>query len=179
MKIAAIVLGGAILLGAYFTFIGGDEDESLADASRIRADKAAEVSAIPGQENLDPAYREAVEQKNEQGALMAEQMGGTFLPTPIGSAADQGLSAIDAPERPQEDALSEWRRAQEAKRMGAEETPEDLEEDMGGQADLVPIVEPVRPQPQVQQDPKAAQALVEQMRVIIGAQAPQESARRD
>lgn len=175
MKIAAIVLGGAILLGVYFTFIGGNKNENPADASRISADNAAEVSAVPGQENLDPAYREAVEQKNEQGAQMAEQMGGTFLPTPIGAAADQGLSAIDAPERPQEDALTEWRRAQEAKRMGVEETPEDLAADMGAQADLVPIVEPVRPQPQVQQNPEAAAALAEQMRVIIGAQAPQES----
>lgn len=174
MKIAAIVLGGAILLGAYFTFLGGDGGENIADASRISAD-SVDVSAVPGQENLDPVYRQAVEEKNEQGAQMAEQMGGTFLPTPIGSAADQGLSAIDAPERPQEDALSEWRRAQEAKRMGSEETPEDLEADMGAQADLVPIVEPVRPQPQVQHNPEAADALAEQMRVIIGAQAPQES----
>lgn len=62
---------------------------------------------VTPKENLDPAYKAAIERKSKQGADVAEAMGGTFLPTPIRPSRE--LSAIAAPSKPQGKALSHWR----------------------------------------------------------------------
>lgn len=170
MKIAALALGGVVLIGVFMAFAGGGDE----DVTQSRVGSAAEISVAPGQEEVDEVYRRALEEKNQQIADLAERIGGSALPTPIGVSRDSALGDVAPPLRP-DDPLEEWRRTAEARAVTATDTQVDPifeEQALAAQADLVPIVQPVRPQIQVQQNPEAAKALAAQMREIISAQQP-------
>ncbi|MCE9507193.1 MAG: hypothetical protein K8R48_02605 [Alphaproteobacteria bacterium] len=106
LKIAAVVLGIAMLVGVYVIFFagGGDETKSLVSLSG-----SAQTKQIPGQQELDPAYRKALVEANVQTAKEAVQTGGSALPTPISTTKTGGLDMPGLPEKPKTDPLAEWR----------------------------------------------------------------------
>lgn len=171
LKIAAIALGAAVLLGGYFTIFGGSSE----DNSAIVATPAqTNVSSVPGTEDTDPEFRRALEELNQQEAIKAAETGGSALPVPIGTAAQSGLTVPAAPDAADADPLSQWRRDAESRRLAMEQQVlGDEEPDEGVAPDIIPMVQPVRPTPQVaRMDPEAPKRLAAQMRVIIAAQAP-------
>ncbi len=170
MKLAAIVLGLAISVGAYVAFAGkGDEG---ANKTILQVGDTAQIKQVPGQKELDPVYRKALEESNLKTAEIAAQSGGSALPTPIGTPKTGMLNMPDIAGKPKTDPLAEWRRATETRRLSAEK-PEPAEDE----PDAVPMVQPIRPQPAMnkQQNSDLAKRLAEQMRVIVGAQAPLKS----
>jgi intracellular multiplication protein IcmE len=168
MKIAAFVLGGAILIGGYMTFVGDEQAAQI--KSVIGAADFSVVKQAPGQKELDPEYQKATQEQSRQRAQEAATTGGSSLPTPIGTTKGTGLNVPEMESKQKSDPLEEWRRAAEAKRMAMEEKV--AEEDTSVQPDIVPMVQPVRPQPVVKMDSSEIKRLSEQMRVIIAAQAP-------
>lgn len=167
LKIAAFVLGGAILIGGYMTFVGGDKVEQ--EKSVIGATDFSTVKQAPGQKELDPEYQKATLEQSKQRAQEAAMTGGSSLPTPIGTAKGTGLSVPEMDNKQKSDPLEEWRRAAEAKRMAMEEK---VAEEDTAQPDIVPMVQPIHPQPVIKMDPNEVKRLAEQMRIIIAAQAP-------
>jgi intracellular multiplication protein IcmE len=169
LKIAALVLGVALLLGVYFIFFNA-KDEGPKSMVRV----SSETKQVPGQSELDPAYRKALEETNKKAAEAAAQSGGSALPTPIGTAKVSGLDVPVMPEKPKTDPLAEWRKATEARRNAVEkEAPP--EQGVAPPPEVVPMAQPVRPPVTLKRDPEAAKRLAEQMRVIIGAQVPGKS----
>jgi len=164
LKVAALVLGAALLLGVYFIFFTGKEE---GPKSMVRV--SSETKQVPGQSELDPAYRKALEETNKKAAEAAAQSGGSALPTPIGTTKTAGLDI--PPEKPASDPLAEWRKATETRRMNLEK---EAPPEQGGTPppEVVPMAQPIRPQAVVKRDPEAAKRLAEQMRVIIAAQVP-------
>jgi hypothetical protein len=106
LKIAAVVLGIAILVGVYVIFFAGSEEETK---SLVSLSGSAQIKQIPGQQELDPAYRKALVESNVQTAKEAAQTGGSALPTPISTTKGGGLEMPGLPEKPKSDPLAEWR----------------------------------------------------------------------
>lgn len=176
MKIAAIVLGGVVLIGGYMTIFGGDDGKD--NQAVVIGSDLKNISAVPGTENADPEYVRALEEQNKAGAEQAVQTGGSFTPTPIGTASNSALTVPQVPEAAQADPLTAWRKEAEARRLAMEQqVMADEEPEEGAPApEVVPMVQPVRPQPQaIRADPEAPKRLAAQMRVIIAAQAPANS----
>lgn len=177
MKVAAVVLGGAILVGGYLTIFGGGDGKD--NNAIVIAQDTGNVSAVPGTENQDPEYIKAIQQSDQQAAQIAMQTGGSTLPTPIGTATNSALTVPQTPDGGNTDPLTAWRKDAEARRLQMEQqvmTSEEPEETAPA-PEVVPMVQPVRPQ-QVQAarvDPEAPKRLAAQMRVIIAAQAPASS----
>lgn len=194
LKLVAIAVAGAVAVGGYAAFASKSEDEAR---SIMRLSGDAVAKQVPGQQDLDPAYRLALEQENKRNAELAQQSGGSAMPTPIGTAKTGGLDVPTMPEKLNTDPLTEWRKATEArqenpggdaakapdksplaaddsKRQAVDDVIRNMSPDASGAAPAVaPMLQPVRPQQQIQRvNPKNAQALAEQMRVIIAAQAP-------
>lgn len=189
LKLIAIAVAGSIAVGGYVAFAakGADEAKSLV---RLSGDSVAKQ--VPGQQDLDPVYRLALEQQNKKTAELAAQSGGSALPTPIGTAKTGALDLSSMPNKLHADPLTEWRKATEARQAntGSDEVAkndqgkppiavDDSKRQMVDDAirnmgpDTAPMLQPIRPQQQVQRvNPKNAQILAEQMRVIIAAQAP-------
>ena len=175
LKIAAVVMGVVVLIGGYMIFASNAEDNSKA---MIHMNDASNIKQVPGQQELDPAYRKALEETNKKEADAAAEMGGSALPTPIGTAKVGGLDMPEMPEKPKTDPLAEWRKATETRRMNIEKDV--VEEDNGAPPpEIVPMAQPIRPQQQLRMDPNASRQLAEQMRVIIGAQMPQNAKNLD
>lgn len=172
VKVAAIVLGVAVLFGGYFTLVGGkdaEENKSVVDRGSTET-----VKTTPGTDGtVDIAYREALEEQNRQRVEEAIDTGTSAIPTPINKGSDQSLELTKQPTE-QEDPLKEWRARIEAKRK-AQDAAIAPDESAALQPDVIPMVQPVRPQQTATQDPAVAQALAEQMRVIMAAQVPSES----
>jgi hypothetical protein len=106
LKIAAVVLGAAILVGAYVIFFSGSGDETK---SLVNLSGSAQTKQIPGQQELDPAYRKALVEANVQTAKEAVQTGGSALPTPISTTKTGGLDMPGLPDKSKADPLAEWR----------------------------------------------------------------------
>lgn len=171
MKIAALVLGGVILIGGYLTFFGGKDE---ADNGAIVRAAGVNVKAQVGTEEFDETYKGALEAENQKRADEALKTGSSALPTPIGTPSQSGLAIPEAPEGGQVDPLTAWRAEAEKRRSTAER--QIMEEEEAPQPEVVPLVQPVRPAPvAAKADPEAAKRLAAQMRVIIAAQAPAES----
>ena len=171
MKIAALALGAVVIIGAYTTFIGGEEEQ---EKSIVRTADLSKVKAIPGQEETDPEYQRAVEEENRQRIEEAKKTGQSVMPTLTGPSAQSGLSLPEIQQPGQTDPLADWRRQAEARRAALEKKVTE-DEETAPQAEIVPLVTPVRPQQQQNADPEAAKRLGAQMRTIITAQKPEVS----
>jgi intracellular multiplication protein IcmE len=167
LKVAALVLGVSVLLGGYFIFFSSKDD---GPKSVIHI--ASETKQAPGQSELDPAYKKALEDTNKKTAEEAAQSGGSALPTPIGTTKVSTLSVPEMPEKPKTDPLAEWRKATEARRANIEKEAPPAEEGNAPPPEAVPMAQPVRPQTVLKRDPDAIKRLSEQMRVIVAAQTP-------
>lgn len=176
LKLGAIVVGVGVLAGGYTLLFA--KEEVAADKAKVTIYDPSGAKQVPGSKELDPAYQKALEDANRKSAEQALATGESTLPTPIGTAKKGSLDIPEMPDRPKSDVLAEWRKATANNRMKAAESV--IEEESGGGTSSaapppedVPMVQPIRPQMQaVKQDPNAAKRLMEQMRVIIGAQAP-------
>ncbi|MBI3440765.1 MAG: DotG/IcmE/VirB10 family protein [Proteobacteria bacterium] len=120
LKLAAIALVGALAAGAYVIFVSKG-DESVKSVMRIGPSTAKQ---IPGQKELDPIYRKALEEENKKTAEKAAQSGGSALPTPIGTAKMGGLDLPTMAEKPKSDPLVEWRKATEARSITDDTNPQ-------------------------------------------------------
>jgi intracellular multiplication protein IcmE len=170
LKIAAVIAGVAVLAGAYyFVFVYNKvEDKNISAVT-----EGSDVKAVPGETVLDPEMQKAIEDKNRTEAERAREFGTSAMPIPIGTSQDQ-LPTPEVRERPQDDQLAEWRTAAEARRILLQQTETTPSEEVTGpQADVVPTVQPVRPQQVQQSDPNLIKALAQQMRTVIAAQAPE------
>lgn len=172
MKVAAIVVGLAVLYFA-FTFFLGEEDVVKNDISQVK--EAPAVAGSPGQET-DPEYAKALEKQNEQRAAIAETYGSSSMPTPIGGAEDE-LRISDEVQKDEDDPLKEWRMAAEAKRVVIEEFQPTAEntglEDVA--PDVVEMEAPIRPEINMTVNEEHVQLLTEQMRAILETQVPEEA----
>lgn len=176
MKIAAVVLGGVVLVGGYLTIFGGSDVED--NKAIVMASDLKGVSAVPGTENIDPEYKSAIEAANKADAERAMQTGGSSVPVPIGTASNSALTVPQAPDAAQADPLTAWRKEAETRRLAMEQqVMADEEPETAPAPEIVPMVQPVRPQPQnvARVDPEAPKRLAAQMRVIMAAQAPANS----
>ncbi|MDD9899767.1 MAG: hypothetical protein OXT65_02165 [Alphaproteobacteria bacterium] len=172
LKVAAAVLAFAMAAGVYMTFLGADPAEDIASRTRIRV---ANVDDTPGQSELSEEYEKALQEQNQKAADLAMQTGSSAIPAPTGSAAADGIQVNAVSNEGEKDPLQEWRRRVEQARevdLGADLEDEEI---LAPQPDLVPIVKPVTPQPVQKLDPKVTQALVQQMRTIVSAQAPEKA----
>lgn len=176
MKIAAVVLGGVVLVGGYLTIFGGgdvDDNKAIVMGSDLK-----NVSAVPGTENADPEYVRALQEQNKADAERALQTGGSSVPVPIGTASNSALTVPAAPEAAQADPLTAWRKEAETRRLAMEQQvmADEEPEETAPAPEVVPMVQPVRPQAQAARvDPEAPKRLAAQMRVIMAAQAPANS----
>ena len=170
VKIGAVVAIGAALFAGYTYFLGGD-GPAAGEQSMIVSENAGAKGAVPASQEVDPAYKKAVEEKNQQGVEMAQATGETFIPTPIGTPNAGQIEIPDITKKGDSDPLAEWRRAAEANRLNAGQKEEEVE-DTG--PEVIPMAQPAPPQVQQQVDPQMAQALTEQMRMIISAQEPKD-----
>jgi intracellular multiplication protein IcmE len=178
LKIFGVVLVIGIFLIVFLVFGGSEEPNPSVVSS------AGSVSQPPGTSQLPPAYEEAVRTASEQRATEAELMGGSALPTPIGTA-----ERIEAPPAVEDvDPLAEWRQAAEA-RANERRNSINITEPLPVQP--VTMVEPPAPQvtaPVVQAAPPAppplptgpndqdisamAQRFTQQMQTILETQVP-------
>ncbi|TAL39906.1 MAG: hypothetical protein EPN97_01575 [Alphaproteobacteria bacterium] len=167
LKIAAVILGLALLGGGYFIFLGQEEEQNR---SMVGGDTSVAKQTV-GSEVNDPEYVKKLQEQNKKQAEAQKAGGGSFVPTPIAPAENQTLALPATPNAPQGDPLAEWRAKTEAKRvkMEQEQQPEEKEVE---QPEVVPMVTPIHPQPTMKMDPNAARQLAEQMRTIITTQTP-------
>lgn len=171
LKIGAVVLVVAVL-GFGYNIMGGFKEEEV-NISRVGDGVGAEAQVVAGEEETDPEYQAAVEKQNKQRVEEALNTGTSAMPTPIATAK---ATSIEAPSAVQtkEDPLKEWRARTEAKRVLQEEQ-KPIEEAEAPAPDIVPMVQPVRPQPVIAVDPNIAAALSGQMRAVISQQIPAEA----
>ena len=103
-----IVVGALALIGfVAVTFSGGEEEETISIVPG-----GAQVTSVPGtDEEVAPAYVEAVEQQNETVLDDAIATGGSAIPVPI-EAPDTRLEVPEIQEET-EDPLHRWRLLQE------------------------------------------------------------------
>lgn len=171
LKIAAVVLTGAVLVGGYMTFMGGEEEGGQKSVVQVLSSEG--VQAAAGKGPGDAAQQEAVRKQNEKEAQAAQTGNGSFMPE---SSGDNTISSLSIPEqeqaKPDVDPLQEWRTRTEMTRQTIESKIAE-EEEAAPAPDVAPMVQPIRPQAQAKpQDAKAAQSLAIQMRTLIAAQVP-------
>ncbi|MBU6475822.1 MAG: DotG/IcmE/VirB10 family protein [Alphaproteobacteria bacterium] len=167
LKIVAIVLAVAVLLGGYLVFFGKTD---MAAKSVIGMNEVASAKQVPGKQIVDPAYRKALEEVNKQKAQQAAQTGGSAIPLPIAVSKGTGLQVPQTPQAPQSDVLAEWRRVADEEQMKAAQKKIQMESAPPPPA--VPVVKPIRPQMVIKANPEEAKLLEQQMRVILKAQEP-------
>ena len=187
LKLAALVLVGVIFIGSFMIFFSDDDDTDQIKVT-LRGVQTGNLTQVPGQEDLDPAYKAALEEKNRKEAEEAARTGKSALPVPTSPAK---IGGIDVPEMPmmpdslKTDVLLEWRKAAEAKRTRYAQNA--IEEESGGEMlpEGVPMVKPIRPKQigefgsagaasNSKEDSEFIKNMSEQMRVIVMAQAPVE-----
>ena len=166
LKIAAVLLGVALLAGGYFAFLGEEKDPN-----RSNVGSGTTTSETVGTQVNDPEYIKKQQEANKKAAAQAQATGGSNIPVPIAPAENQTLTLPATPNAPAGDPLAEWRAKTEAKRvkMEQEQQPEEKEAE---QPEVVPMVTPIHPQPTMKMDPNAARQLAEQMRTVITSQTP-------
>lgn len=169
LKLVAGILAVAVVGILVTVFMPESEEQSKAI---LAVGGGATVTHIPGQEELDPAYKKALEESNKRAAEEALRSGGSALPTPVGVSKTESLNVDQMPQKPKADPLAEWRKATETRRRDVDAVMP--QEEAGGlEPEVVPMVQPIRPkQAQTKRDPEAVKVLAEQMRVIVAAQKP-------
>jgi type IV secretory pathway VirB10-like protein len=170
LKIVTLVLGVAIIVGVYITFFAPGPEETK---SMMLSEDVKDVKQIPGQEELDIAYKKEIEEHNRKVAEEALAKGESAMPIATETTKSGGVDVPDLPNKSKADPLLEWRKATEIRRASLDsDVVDDESSPLQQQPDVVPMVQPIRPQAVVKMDPQQAQRLMEQMRVIVGAQAP-------
>ncbi len=159
VKVGVIIGAAVVIFGTILVFGGGGKP---ADISVVPT--GSDVSAPPGEAEVSPAMRDALQQENEERVEEAQQTGSSALPTPI-NPATEGLSL---PEEQQnaEDPLQRWRQLQE-ERLNREAQQPVVQEQP---ADLV------QAQQQAEADRKAAieamsTTMTQQMQAILDSRA--------
>jgi intracellular multiplication protein IcmE len=175
LKVAAVVVGIGIFVGAYLTFF--DKQEIIETKSVVGGvDRGA--AAVAGQTEVDAEYRKALEEANTQRAEQAAKSGGSAMPTPISTAKSENIDLPATNVQEQEDPLREWRARNEQRSATVETVDEGIEDQTAAsRPEIVPLVQPVRPQVDQAINPEMAKALADQMRVIVSAQKPDSSTR--
>lgn len=172
MKVGAVVLGAAVLFGAYMIFAPKDEGPQGKAVTSISGTE--QVRTTPGTvDDVDGDMRERLTEQNEQDLKRSAQQGGSFIPLPIDSSKSEDISIPAQPNREAEDPLQAWRQAaRDRANLDVASAPEQDAPNLKD-PEIVPMPTPVRPQQAaMKMDPNVAKALSEQMRVIISAQAP-------
>lgn len=170
LKIGAVVVGVIIIGFVYMTVFGGGETNDPDDVTVLRVNPNAQGQVG---EEISEEYRKAVEDTNVKRAEIAKQIGGSALPTPIGQAKGQlDVSRSEEEENVGTDPLQEWRRTAEARRFEIDFS-EDPTAAPAPVPEITPIIEPIRPQTEVVQDPELVSKLVQQMQMIIASKAPE------
>lgn len=119
VKIGAIFLGVAVLIGAVMMF--GGEDETL-EVSRIG--RTAEVNQAPGTDEISATMEQAIEEENTRRIEEAQRTGTSAVPMPTTPA--KGMIGIQTPDEPEEDPLERWRRMQEKRIQESKIEPQQL-----------------------------------------------------
>lgn len=172
LKIAAVIIGIAVIGGLYYTFAGGEEKNNHS----VVATPSTAAKNIPGQNQVDTEYKQKIEEVNKKNAADASHTGTSSMPIPLGTGSDTGLTVPPAPAAQTADPLAEWRDRAEKRRQQIETSAPPPEENEAP-PEVVPVVTPIRPQPQQKMDPNAAKLLAEQMRAIILSQVPKQASR--
>jgi len=116
-KIGIVLL---IVGGLAGTFMFKSDDAEKVSKTVLRVGTNTGVTYVPGQENLDPAFKKALEESNKQQAEQAAQTGGSALPTPVGATKTQeDKDANDLIKDKDKDPLDEWRRSKDSLANGA------------------------------------------------------------
>jgi len=175
MKIGAVVLGAAILFGGYMIFAPKEEGPEGKASTQIAG--TGNIKTTPGQvSNIDEDMVKRIEDSNKQQVQKSAETGGSFIPVPIDSAADDAINIPQPPKQSEEDPLAAWRQAAAQRANIDMSSAPSQDAPIEKEPETVPMVQPVRPQQAaMKMDPNVAKALAEQMRVIIAAQAPQMS----
>lgn len=169
VKVAGLV-GGLVGLYVIFNVFIAPPPEQEAAKSNVKS--AAETTGAVGEE-VDVAYKKALESKNKEAADRAEKRNESAMPTPIGGIGG-GLDVSNTVDDMEEDPLEEWRRAADARRI----VIEDFSEEENAFAPivekpaLVPLVEPIRPQPQEVINQELVGLIADQMATIISSKTP-------
>ncbi|MEM7618275.1 MAG: type IV secretion protein DotG [Pseudomonadota bacterium] len=119
VKIGAILLGVAILIGGITLF--GGEDETL-EVSRIG--RTAEVNQAPGTDEISATMEQAIEEENTRRIEEAQRTGTSAVPMPTTPA--KGMIGIQTPDEPEEDPLERWRRMQEKRIQESKIQPQQM-----------------------------------------------------
>lgn len=101
--IAGIVI---VLIILVFLFVRGKQEPTVSSVP-----PASDVSAAPGTDDVSQNVRNAFEESDQQRREVAEQTGGSALPTLIEPPV--GTIAIPDDEQQEEDPLQRWRRLQQ------------------------------------------------------------------
>jgi len=166
LKIIAIVLALVVALGAYVVF---SSEEGA--PSKIHVTPTARQT--PAEKDVDPEYRKRMEDANRKDAEEKANKGLSHVDIPIAIANNGGLKVPPMPEAPRSDVLEEWKRVADAGRMKAAKEAVD-EENQAPAPEVVPLVQPIRPQ-EVKPDPNLAKHFAEEMRALTNAQTPKPS----
>ncbi|MBI2234943.1 MAG: DotG/IcmE/VirB10 family protein [Micavibrio aeruginosavorus] len=105
VKVGIVVAAFAVIAGGIILF-GGKKEPIAGSAVK----EAAEVTSVPGQDQVSPVYRQAVEDRNEQEVEKAVREGSSAIPVPIGPP--RGVLEVEK-EEAVEDPLERWRKIQE------------------------------------------------------------------
>jgi intracellular multiplication protein IcmE len=175
MKIGAVVLGAAVLFGAYMIFAPKEEGPQGKAVTAIGGTDS--VRTTPGTvEDVDTDMRDRLTQQNQEQLQKSAAGGGSFIPLPIDSAKSDEINIPVQPQPAAEDPLRAWRQAAAARAQMDMGAAPDQDSPAEKEPDVIPMPTPVRPQQAaLKMDPNMAKALAEQMRVIIAAQAPASS----
>lgn len=149
-----IIVAAVVVIGGVLVYFGQDADKK--DVSIIPA--GSEITAVPGSNNeVAPAYIEAVEQQNEADLEAAIAQGGSAIPVPI-ETSDIRLKAPEIQEE-SEDPLHRWRLLQEERvnrEMKAKET------------ELEPVTV-LNAEQQSQAINNLAESMITQMEAVLGS----------
>lgn len=168
IKIGAVILVVAVLVGAYMIFFSAEEE---ANVSSVGAGGATAVKVNVGDGKIDDAYKDALEARNEQEKQRAESQGVSAMPVPIGKGEEDAISLPELPTVDDEDPLQQWRKQLDATTV-AQDNSIPTQMDLPPEAPMVAMQRPQAPTPAAKMDPEAAKRLSEQMRVIIASQLP-------
>lgn len=154
VKIGAILLGVAILIGGIFLF--GGEKEAI-NVSRVGTPK--DVNEAPGTNEVSETIRQAIEETNTSRVEQAQRTGTSALPMPV--EAPKGMIAVQEADEPEEDPLERWRRMQEKRIQQQKITPQEEPQDL-------PVPEPVDTvTPAIN---ALGEVMADQMQSILGSQ---------
>ena len=155
VKIGAILLGLAIIIGGIMLF-GGDSERLQVS----RVNPAREVNEAPGTNDISETYRQAIEEENTKRVEDAQRTGTSALPMP--TTPSKGMIGMQEPEQVEEDPLERWRRMQEKRIQEQQIAPQAAP---AVQAPVEPPVDTVTPAINA-----LGGAMGDQMGNILGAQ---------